>query len=684
MAREATTYDAVPDAIAVVDRDGTVRQVNRPAQQLTGLPEQDLVGRHCHELFHSTALGRAQCPACAAIAAGETVRGLELERAEDGRWVEVSLSPITGGGECRGLVQVVRPITARKQAEFEMRRLSRAIAQSEDLVLITDPAGVIEYVNPAFERITGYRREEVVGRRPNVLRSGSHKQSFYARLWDTILSGIAFRDVFVNRRRDGSLFYEEKTITPLRDEQGRIASFVSTGKDISDRMEAQEKLRYMAHHDPLTGLPNRTLLRDRLQHSLAGSGRRSGQLAVLFMDLDRFKTINDSLGHSVGDVFLKAAAKRLGGVVRAGDTLARHGGDEFVIVMEPLARPADAAAMAEKVLQVMSEPFDLGGYEVFVTASLGIAVSPEDGASFDDLLKHADAAMYRAKQAGGDTYQFYTEDMNADTLERLDVRVRLRHALDRGEFSLRYQPRIELDTGRVVGVEALLRWDNPQLGKVPPDAFVPALEESGLINVVGRWVLETACRQQVAWERAGLPALRMSVNLSARQLRQPGFVDSLAEVLAKTGIDPRALELELTERMLVDNVEATIALLHRVHRLGASISVDDFGTGYSSLSYLKRFPIDYVKIDRSFVEGIPEDGDDVAISTAIIAMAGNLRLRVTAEGIETPAQYAYLREHRCTEGQGYLFGRPMPAEKFEGWLRQTQGIWRERASIAAS
>lgn len=676
LAREATTYDAVPDATVVVDSRGRVRQLNRAALALAGGAEGELLGVHCHRLFHSLELSLSECPVCRHIEAG--AGGARFEIYARGSWLEVVLSPIALDGMPHGMVHVARDVTERKQSEFEMRRLSGAIEQSEDLVLITDPSGTIEYVNPAFERITGYARAEVVGSRPSMLRSGKHDHAFYQRVWKTIQAGQPFRDMFVNRRKDGSLYYEEKTITPMRDAQGGIASYVSTGKDISERVRAQEQLRYLAHHDPLTGLPNRALLEDRVEHALASARREGYGLAVLFLDLDRFKTVNDSLGHGVGDDLLGMAAKRLRSLMRGGDTLARLGGDEFVLVVDRLRGAADSATVAEKVLAALAEPFELQGFEAFVTGSVGISVFPDDGGSSEDLLKHAGVAMYRAKQTGGDSYQFYTEGMNVDTLERLDVRSRLRHALDRGEFELHYQPRVELDTGRVVGVEALLRWNNPQLGSVSPEVFIPALEETGLINTVGAWVLRTACDQAVAWRSAGLPPLRMSVNLSPRQFRQNGLLETVRSALAESGLEARALELEITEGTLVENVEQVVGTLSALHRLGVSIAVDDFGTGYSSLSYLKRFPIDILKIDRSFVKGIPHDGDDLAIATAIIAMAGNLRLRVTAEGVETLAQLTLLRERHCAEGQGYLFSRPLSAPDLEAWLGAVRGMWREQ------
>lgn len=682
LAREATTYEAVPDPTVIVDRRGLIRQLNTAALALAGGQERDLLGRHCHDVFHDTTFPAAECPVCRHLRESATPARVELPVREG--WLEVVLSPIVLAGTPHAMVHVARDITQRTQAEFEMRRLSSALAQTDDLVIITDRQGVIEYVNAAFERITGYRREEVLGSRPRMLRSAYHDDAFCDRLWSALESGRPFRDVFINRRKDGTLYYEETTITPLRDEHGRTVSYVSTGKDISERMQVQEQLRHLAHHDPLTGLPNRTLLEDRVEHALAAARRDDCAVAVLFFDLDRFKVVNDSLGHSVGDDLLRMAAERLGTVLRDCDTLARLGGDEFVLVVERLSRAADAAAVAQKLLSALAEPFMLQGFEVFATASIGISVFPEDGAGFADLLKHADVAMYRAKQAGGDSYQFYTEGMNGDSLARLDMRSRLRRALDRGEFVLHYQPRVNLETGAVTGAEALLRWNSPHAGLVSPERFIPVLEETGLINTVGAWVLRTACQQAVLWQAAGLPPLRVSVNLSARQFREHSLLRTVQAALVESGLEPRALELEITEGTLVENVERVVDTLRSLHRLGVSIAVDDFGTGYSSLSYLKRFPIDTLKIDRSFVEGVPADVDNVAIATAIIAMAGSLRLRVTAEGVETHEQLAFLHERRCAEGQGYLFSRPLPPAEFEAWLVASRGMWARMSAPATA
>ena len=561
-------------------------------------------------------------------------------------------------------------IDERVRAEARMRKLSRVVEQTDDTVLITNRDGFTEYVNPAFENKTGYHAKEAIGRKPNLIKSGLHDKKFYKKLWGTILAGKVFRGMFINRRKDGSLYYEEKTITPLKDDQGRVTHFVATGKDITERMEAQERLNHLAHHDALTDLPNRALLVDRLGHALAQAQRNERLVAVLFLDLDRFKTINDSLGHGIGDNLLKTVADRLRQCIRDSDSIARLGGDEFTIVLEGIKDVREVVVIAEKVLETIAQPFNVNGHELLTTASIGITLFPFDNDDIETLLQNADTAMYRAKKAGGNTYAFFTADMSKDAVQRLAMEGRLRHALERQEFTLHYQPRVDVRACRVTGAEALLRWWDPEKGDlVSPAEFIPLLEETGLIIPVGEWVLRTACRDFQAMAEAGGPSLRVSVNLSPRQFQQKDLVATVTRILEETGLDPKRLELEITESLLVDNVEAVAGTLRALHELGVHIAVDDFGTGYSSLSYLKRFPIDCLKVDRAFVRDVTDDPDDAEIVKAIIAMAHSLRMDVVAEGVETRDQLRFLRKLSCEEIQGYLFSRPLPLDELKAWLR---------------
>jgi len=591
--------------------------------------------------------------------------------AKDGSPVPVELTATltTWLGEPAGLV-FLHDIRERIRNETEMRKLSSAIAQTADAVMITDRQGSIEYVNPAFETMTGYKRADVLGARSNILKSGRQGETFYQRLWSTILAGEPFSDVLVNRRKDGSLYYEEKTITPLKDAYGSITHFVSTGRDITERMQTQEQLQYLAQHDALTELPNRVLLLDRLKQGLARARWHERLVAVLFVDLDRFKTINDTLGHEVGDRLLQQLADRFRRSVREGDTVARFGGDEFVILLDDVANEGDIAAIAKKVLEALAPPFEIDDQRLYITASIGVSLYPNDGEDSGTLLKHADIAMYRAKELGKNTYQFFAADMSARAFERLSLETRLRHALDRGEFVLMYQPQINVDTSRVVGVEALLRWQHPDFGLVLPGDFIASLEETGLIVPVGNWVLTTACAQLQEWHAAGHTDLQMAVNLSPRQLQADGFAAWVKHTLAVLNLPPAQLELEITENVLLRQAGMAHDALEGLRVLGVRLAIDDFGTGYSSLAYLQRFSIDTLKIDRSFVHDIPGDPDDSAITTAIAALAKSLQLAMVAEGVETVAQRDFLHVLGCTTMQGHLFSRPLPPEELSQLLQQ--------------
>jgi diguanylate cyclase (GGDEF)-like protein/PAS domain S-box-containing protein len=567
-------------------------------------------------------------------------------------------------------VGTVQDITERMQTEAEMQKLSRALEQTADAVTITDRNGVIEYINPAFEVTTGYRKDEALGRKPSLLKSGKQGPDFYKKLWTTILAGKAFSEVFVNRRKDGSLYYEEKTITPLRDAQGNITHFVATGKDISERVQAQERLQFMAQHDVLTELPNRALFLDRLKQALARARMHRRLVAVLFLDLDRFKDINDTLGHQIGDLLLQEIANRFIKAIRDGDTVARLSGDEFAFLLEDVPTDKDIAFIAEKILESLKPVFLIDGHDLFVSASIGVSLYPNDGEETGTLLRNADVAMYRAKDMGKNNYQFYSADMSVKAFERLSLESSLRRALEREEFLLYYQPQVDVQSGKILGVEALLRWQHPDLGLVMPNDFIALLEENGLIVPVGEWVLRKACAQVRDWHKAGWDHLSVAVNLSARQFNAPGLVEMVERTTSELGFNRERLELEITESVIMRHAQVTIDALETLSRMGVQLAVDDFGTGYSSLSYLRRFPIDTLKIDSSFIRDIPHDLDDSAITTAIIVMAQSLKLKVIAEGVETEEQLRYLREHGCHAMQGYLFSKPLPAEEMTALLKK--------------
>ena len=591
--------------------------------------------------------------------------------------VEITATKTVWEGVPSGLV-FVHDISERRHAEARMRQLSSALEQTADAVLITDKAGVIEYVNPAFEQITGYSPAEALGQKPSLMRSGKHSSTFYQHLWQTILAGQTFRDVFINCRKNGTLYFEEKTISPLKNAAGQITHFIATGKDVTERMQAQERLEYIAQHDALTELPNRLLLLDRLNQALARAHWHQRVVALMFIDLDRFKTINDTLGHEAGDFILQQLALRLNTCVREGDTVARFGGDEFVVLLDDVANESDIRGIVNKISDALLPPFTIAAQHFYITASIGISLYPNDGADASTLLKNADVAMYRAKEQGKNAYQFYSAEMSARAFERLTLESSLRHALAHSELLLYYQPVVDSDSGAIVSVEALLRWQHPEFGLMLPDDFIPLLEETGLIVAAGEWVFETAFAQLQAWHNQGWPALRMAVNLSSRQLQNDALLRCIERQLLQHPFRIGQVELEITEGMLMQQGSAMTNILGELRALGVRLAVDDFGTGYSSLSYLRRFPIDTLKIDRSFVRDLPGDATDSAITTAITVLAQSLKLNVIAEGIETQAQRDFLHGLGCRSMQGYWFSKPLPADELTRLL-ETRNPRRVRA-----
>jgi diguanylate cyclase (GGDEF)-like protein/PAS domain S-box-containing protein len=638
--------------------------------EVTGWTRPEAIGHTDLELGLWPSLDERQAMLARLLAEG-AIHGAEWQtRTRDGalRHVLGSVERMQLNDEPCILV-VGQDITERKRAEAERRKLSSAVEQTADSVIITDRRGVIEYVNPAYEHTTGYSRAEMVGQTPSIIKSGRHDEQFYQTLWRTILAGEVYRNVMVNRRKDGSLYYEEKTITPLKNERGEITHFISTGKDITERMQAQEHLQYLAHHDDLTRLPNRVLFMDRLDQALIRAHFHHRILAVLFLDLDHFKNINDTLGHNVGDRFLETTAQRLADCVREGDTVARLGGDEFAVLLEDIAQLEDISLVARKVLAAFDAAFTVEGHELFITTSIGVSLYPNDGADGHTLLKHADAAMYKAKELGRNNFQYYSADMSARAFERLTLETHLRHALEREEFVLYYQPQVDVTQDRIVGVEALIRWRHPEFGLLAPQQFITLAEDTGLIVPIGEWVARGACEQAREWRALGLGDIRVAVNLSARQFNEPDFVDRMVRLVADSLMEAGMLELELTEGTVMKNAPQTVEKLRALSNLGVRFAIDDFGTGYSSLSYLSRFPIHTLKIDRQFVQNAPRDANDTEIVKTIIAMARSLKLAVVAEGVEEASQRAFLRDQGCDVMQGYLFCHPLPVEELTELLR---------------
>ena len=710
-----------------------------------------------------------------------------IEQVDGGKWYLANNRDTSEGGS----VWVRTDITRTREAELELRKLGRAMEQSPASVVITDTRGIIEYVNPKFEEVSGYSEAELIGQRPSVLKGGDLDEEDYARMWKTILAGKEWKGIFHNRRKDGSMYWESAIISPIRDDAGNITHFIGIKEDITRLREYQESLRlsakvfdattegiiltdaegrirtvnpaftritgyepeevlgrpasifdpesdsevidgiretleqhqrwsgeiteyrkdgtwyhewisvttlhdekgdpsgyviifsditqhkadqarilYQANYDLLTGLPNRTLLMDRLHQGLLTARRHQGRLAVLFIDLDRFKAVNDLYGHGIGDELLQQVADRLKGAVREVDTIARFGGDEFVILLQDIGGGEDAALVAKKVIELISQPFDLSSRRVTIGASIGITLYPNDISmdfsveeSGSLLLSNADMAMYQAKARGRNHFQFFEQRMQEEIKLNLSLEQDMRNALANGELQVYYQPIHQASSNRIVGVEALLRWHHPERGMISPASFIPLAEETGLIYEIGNWVFHEACRQVKAWHDENGLRIGLSVNLSARQ-RDRGFgPEALQRLLDETGLDARYLTLEITENLLLEESDVVLEWLHGLKATGVSLSVDDFGTGYSSLSYLKQFPVDSLKVDQSFVRGLPEDKDDASLVKAIIAMASSLGLGVVAEGVETEAQREFLLKLGCAYMQGYRFDPPLPAEE---------------------
>ncbi len=567
---------------------------------------------------------------------------------------------------------VATSIGAAVERHHSLERLrlwAAAFESTRDGVVITDLKPRVVAINRAYSEITGYSEDEVMGRNPGLLRSERHPAAFYREMWRSLNENGHWQGEVWNRRRNGEVYPQWLNLAEVRGPQGRPTHYVGVLTDISELKRSEAQLQKLAHYDPLTSLPNRTLALLRLERAINDARRHDHGVGVLFIDLDRFKNINDSFGHPVGDELLEQLARRLATRVRAEDTLARLGGDEFLLVLERIEDPSEAGVVAESLIGLLDTPFTLsGGQEVYVGSSVGISIFPRDSDTPTGLIQHADAALYKAKADGRKTFSYFTAELGVAAKKRIELETRLRRAVERKEFILHYQPKLAVADGRIIGCEALVRWVSPELGMVQPSDFIPLAEETGLIEPIGEWVMREACRQAARWRREGRPELTVAVNVSARQLWQTALPARVAGILRETGLDPARLELELTESVIMGQETLAAERFGQLKSLGVKLAIDDFGTGYSSLAYLKRFPIDVLKIDRSFIRDIPGDANDMEIAAAIIAMSRALRLTVVAEGVETPAQLAFLAETACYAYQGYLFSPPVPAEDFEHLL----------------
>jgi len=573
-------------------------------------------------------------------------------------------------GQPLRVIGTSQDVTGQQEMEAQMQLLASAVQHSGEAILITDVENNIITVNPAFTRLTGYTAEEVVGQNPRLLSAGRTTQEEYARMWDALVRIGFWQGEIWDRRKDGETYPKWLSISVIRDDDGKIRYHVAHFTDVSSERAAEERLHHMAHHDVLTGLPNRLNLKGRLEQAMAVARRDGRRVAVLFIDLDRFKVVNDTLGHHIGDELLIEVAKRLSQSVRDSDVVARLGGDEFVIMLSGIDHTSAVAMVAEKLVHSVGESYQIGGYDLYTSPSIGIAMFPTDGNDDETLMKNADAAMYHAKMAGRNNFQFFDAKMNDSALERLKIEHSLRQALGRDEFRLHYQPIIDMTTGKVAGLEALVRWQHPEKGLLPPAKFIGIAEETGLIQPLGEWVLWAAGRQLAEFSAAGISGVKMGVNISAIQMRNGNLPLLVGGVIEAFGLNPTDLVFEITESVAMEQPEETVRILDILHSMGIVVAIDDFGTGYSSLSYLRMFPINHLKLDRSFVVEIGDDTDGSVICDATIGLAHNLGLKVVAEGVETTAQLEYLRSRGCDQVQGYLFSRPVPADEVLAFIRQ--------------
>jgi len=681
---QAAAVEAAANAIVITDSHGTIMWVNHAFTTMTGYSREEALGKNPRLLKSGEQPEGYYAKLWSTISSGKIWQGEVVNRRKDGTTYteEMTITPVTqgfGDGGDTQYVAIKQDISERKRAEQALQQTEekyRAIFEDAVVgIFQTTPDGRPLSVNRALAEMHGYDSpEQLLQEVSNVVLQLFVDPSRMVELRQTLSEKGVVRGAEVEvYRRDRAKKWVLVNLRAVRDTGGNVVLHEGTIEDITDRKLAEQQVQFLAYYDALTGLPNRTLLQDRLAKALAGARRRKEKVAVLFLDLDRFKVINDSLGHSLGDVLLQEVAERLRKGARELDTVARLGGDEFLIVLTSVKEVSDAAVAAERIVKGMTDGFVVEGHPLSISCSLGISVFPEHGTNSETLIKNADAAMYCAKENGRNTFRFFAENMNAQAVERLTLENSLRVALVRKELFLVYQPQIEIATGRITGLEALIRWQHPTLGLVPPDKFIRIAENSGLIMPIGEWVLRTACAQARKWQDEGVPALPIAVNVSAVQFRQEDFCELIRSVLREVGLAPQYLELELTESLLLSSADVTLSVLQELKAMGLTLAIDDFGTGYSSLSYLKQFPVGKLKIDRSFVRDVAVSPDDAAIATAIISMAKSLNLKVIAEGVEDEAQMSFLRARQCDEIQGYYFSKPLPADECAKKVRSTFG-----------
>ena len=659
--------DFYDDPIYLLDLDRRVVRANQAFYRVAHATESEIIGRHITEILHPEG-EEVPCPVCLAQ---EERRDAEIIMEADhpdnpaGVPIEVICRVIRQQDkEPTGILMTIRDLSRAREVKEQLIQSQAVFENTIEGILITDLELKIIAVNPAFTEITGYTEEEAVGNTPRMLKSTYHDKDYYREIWTTLNETGSWQGEIWNRRKNGEAYPEWLTISAVKDDDGNPVNYIGVFSDISQLKQSQEELEFMAHHDPLTALPNRLLFSARLGHSVERARRNGNIVAVLFLDLDRFKHINDSLGHTIGDQLLMAVAQRFKEQIREEDTVARLGGDEFVILIEDLKESDNAAVLAEKISKALETPFIVQEYELFVGVSIGISLFPQDGVTVEELLRNADSAMYRAKDVGRNTYQFYKQEMTEHAFEHLLLDGQLRKAIDQNQLFLHYQPQIDLKSGSIIGVEALVRWQHPEQGLISPAQFIPLAEETNLIIPLGEWVLKNACAQARLWLEKGIEFGRVSINIAGPQILRSDLLNVVRQVLDETGLPAERLELEITETFIMGQKEKdVIGLLSSFQELGVSLAIDDFGTGYSSLAYLKQLPINKLKIDRGFIKDLPEDKNDVAITRAVIALAHSMSFIVTAEGVESEEQREFLINEGCEQMQGFLYSKPVTSDE---------------------
>ncbi|WP_419799823.1 EAL domain-containing protein [Terasakiella sp.] len=652
-------FEAGNSPIISWDKDGSIRVVNNAMQRIFDLQSVGQI-KNIDDFFKCYPNSEART-ACQDALIGKTTSALEtISKINDRTYYIVwSVTPVRDTQDnVSGVICMGQDVTERRVAEGNLRLSSTVFDNTAEGIIITDHNAEIIDVNTAFSEITGFSREEVIGQNPRLMKSGRHSEKFYNDMWRKLNNNGFWRGEIWDRRKNGEEFPKWLSINACRNEKGKLTHYVAVFSDITDKKADEEKLEQLAHFDHLTGLPNRILFQDRLHTALARSRREKAHLAVLFVDLDRFKQINDSLGHRVGDLLLKEVSKRLLYSVREIDTVARLSGDEFTVILTDISSIEAVEMIASRIVKSLGAPYFFEGHELFVSASVGIAIYPTDGENSVDLLRHADVAMYHAKEKGRNNYQFFNAEMNEKAQSQLSLANKLRVALNRKLIHPHYQLKVDTQLGKPIGLEALARWNDERGKPISPVKFIPVAEEHGLIGRLGKSILNQVCIQIRMWQDMGVEFGSVAVNLSAQQFRDANLLNDIKEAIEDNRIDPMSLEVEVTENMVMDDVEEAIRILHDIKEMGLKISIDDFGTGYSSLSYLKRFPVDTLKIDRTFIRDLSVDNDDAAIVSAIVSMAQKLEINVVAEGVETQEQVDFLRSVNCNVVQGFLYAKP--------------------------